>query len=190
MLQPTLPLTAQHTAQRVICTRALCPLPFRPMAFLALSAGSPLSTYTPRRAPPGLRDRSRQLGTGSSSVLVIPSHTRTTLIPPSPYQHPQPPHQHRTTAPSTTPKGLPVLYTLLHTHTSRRQRVEATCMPRRSRRPHAPSTNIGFTPWGSPSMLVGLQSHPLQIASRGIPMPGRRGRGFCQQRKTSGAPTH
>ena len=159
MLQPTLPLTAQHTAQRVICTRALCPLQFRPMAFLALSAGSPLSTYTPRRAPPGLRDRSRQLGTGSSSVLVIPSHTRTTLIPPSPYQHPQPPHQHRTTAPSTTPKGLPV-HPPAHTH--------VTPPARRSNMHAAPKSQTARSEYQHWFHTMGFSVHAGRLAISSI----------------------
>ena len=101
------PYRSAHRSESHLHTRTLSIT--IPSNGISRSLGRLTPEYTPRRAPPGLRDRSRQLGTGSSSVLVIPSHTRTTLIPPSPYQHPQPPHQHRTTAPSTsTPKGLPV----------------------------------------------------------------------------------
>ena len=131
-----------------------------------------------------VRNRSKQLGTGSSSVLVIPSHTP----PPSYHHHPISTRNHPTsTAPQPpAPHQKVCLSPLPHSPTSRR--VKATCMPHRSCRPLW--ANIVFTPSGSPSTLAGLQSHPLQLASRGIPMPGRRGRGFCQQRKTSGAPTH
>ena len=182
------PYRSAHRSESHLHTRTLSIT--IPSNGISRSLGRLTPEYTPRRAPPGLRDRSRQLGTGSSSVLVIPSHTP----PPSYHHHPISTRNHPTSTapqPPAPPHQKVCLSTLPHSPTSRR-RVEATCMPRRSCRPHARCVgpNIVFTPSGSPSTLAGLQSHPLQLASRGIPMPGRRGRGFCQQHETSGSPTH
>ena len=149
---------ARHEGVSVVC---VCPMttPFRFRSSDVQFDRSPRA-----RGDAHLKSRRRANTTrgGSHSVTRYPVPHPTTTPPPSPYQHPQPPHQHRTTAPSTTPKGLPV-HPPAHIHVTppTRRSAPATCVLRQSRRLHTPpSPNIVFTPLGPRSTLAGLRSHP------------------------------
>ena len=111
------PYRSAHRSESHLHTRTLSIT--IPSNGISRSLGRLTPEYTPRRAPPGLRDRSRQLGTGSSSVLVIPSHTP----PPSYHHHPISTRNHPTTAPHHSPQ---------HLHTKR-----FACPPSRTHPRHA-----------------------------------------------------